>query len=105
MKRMLIPNCSEFTIRIKHDDISRNGLKKLEGLISRLNDGTYTKEEYKELFDEEPYDEPCGIEIWSEHGSIFGVKHTKIKGDTGDHGEFLINWLDKRKIKYECEED
>jgi hypothetical protein len=105
----LFSNCSEFTFRIPMENIGGKQLKKLETVIEKLEQGNYNLKEYIEWFGveaigKEPF-EAYGHEVSLYRGLIMGRDCITIKGETGDHGTFVMNMLNKLGVVHFYEDD
>lgn len=100
---MLYPNCSEFTMRIRTDRITKEEKDEILKTVENLQEGNYDMNDW---FPDEEGDTrtPPNIEIYANECDVFGVPHIKVSGETGDMGQFFCDWLDKKGIQYENEE-
>jgi len=124
MEKELYPNCSEFCIRIKEDDLNEQQRKKLDLFLEVFEEISYEGKEFTESEKKKalklintygPYDtkfksfeqfkeEGWTPEIMHNSDTIFGIKARTIKGESGDHGGFIFDFLDAIGVKsYESE--
>ena len=105
MNKMLYPNCSESTFRLKANNLSQERIDELIKDIKKLilekqNDKGYEINEIEEVFDMENYE----TSVFTDN--IFDTKVITVKGDFpfNNSGE-LEDFANEKDLQYEFEEE